>query len=169
MRMPRNIYRRKGKTRCDALTAELSQNFVNTLIERNGLSATTAQSIFIFLKASVVSSNASIFDVKMPKKTKPQVEFLSVNEQKRLEKATKKSGETDYIAIMLTIYMGVRLGELAGLMWTRSQNNATHPLGRRSQNRTRSAPTEKRIVRARNSFTGLFNRTAPRNENKIKL
>jgi len=105
-----------GNTRCDKLTQEKMQGFIDSLIE-NGLSAVTAQSVFIFLKASVTSVNASIFDVKMPKKKKPTVEFLSVDEQKRLEMVAKESGEADYIAIMLTLYTGVRLGELAGMMW----------------------------------------------------
>jgi len=105
-----------GNTRCDKLTQGKMQGFIDSLIE-NELSAVTAQSVFIFLKASITSANSSIFDVNMPKKTKPTVEFLSVDEQKRLEKAAKESGETDYIAIMLTLYTGVRLGELAGMMW----------------------------------------------------
>lgn len=105
-----------GNARCNALTAEISQDFVNKLI-KNGLSVNTVQSVFNLLKCSVVAANGDVFAVKFPKQAKPQVEYLSLDEQKRLEAAAKKRGETNYIAVMLCLYTGIRIGEVAGLKW----------------------------------------------------
>jgi len=106
-----------GKTRCDALTSELSQNFVNTLIIKNGLAVVTVQSIFNLLKSSVEAANGDVFKVDFPKSRKQQAEFLSVEEQKRIEQAAMGRDCNDYIAVMLCLYTGIRIGEVAGLRW----------------------------------------------------
>jgi len=107
-----------GKTRCDTLTAQLSQEFINKLLETNGLAVVTVQSIFTLLKTSVSAVTGNAFQVKYPKKMKQTVEFLSVDEQKRIEQAARKRGNNDYIGIMLSLYCGMRIGEVAGLRWT---------------------------------------------------
>jgi integrase len=107
-----------GKTRCDALTAQLSQEFINKLLEANGLAVVTVQSIFMLLKTSVSAATGNAFEVKYPKKAKPTVEFLSVDEQKRIEQAAKKRGNNDYIGILLSLYCGMRIGEVAALRWS---------------------------------------------------
>jgi len=106
-----------GKTRCDALTTELSQHFVNVLIEKNGLSVITVQSVFNLLKSSVEAANGDVFNVDFPKSRKQQAEFLSVEEQKRIEQAAMGRDRNDYIAVMLCLYTGIRIGETADLRW----------------------------------------------------
>jgi integrase len=106
-----------GNTRCDRLTADVLQNFINKLLE-NGLSVTTAQSVFNLLKSAVFADDERTFAVKFPKHTKPKAEYLSVGEQKRLEQAAKERGSTDYTGVMLCLYTGIRIGELCGLMWS---------------------------------------------------
>jgi len=101
-------------TPCDILTNKLAQMFVNKLITENELSVITKQSVFNILKASVLKT----FNVKFPRRTKKSVEFLTVDEQKRIEQAAKNRNSTDYIAIMLCLYTGVRIGEVCGLRWT---------------------------------------------------
>jgi len=105
-----------GNTRCDRLTPEMLQKFINKHVE-NGLSAVTVQSVFSFLKAGVKSSSGEVFAVKLPKKPKSNVEYFSIEEQKRLETVAKTSSDLDYLAVMLCLYTGVRLGELCGLLW----------------------------------------------------
>jgi len=56
------------------------------------LSAVTVQSVFSFLKAGVKSVGGDVFSVKLPKKPKTSVEYLSLDEQKRLETQAKISG-----------------------------------------------------------------------------
>jgi integrase len=106
-----------GNTRCEALSLETAQGFVNQQVE-NGLSAVTVQSVFSFFKAGVKTARGEdAFDVKLPKRTKIEVEFFSVDEQKRLEAAAKASGGADHLAITLCLYTGIRIGEVCGLMW----------------------------------------------------
>jgi integrase len=106
-----------GNTRCDALSLETAQAFVNHQVE-NGLSAVTVQSVFSFFKAGVKPTRGEdAFAVKLPKRTKTKVEFFSVDEQKRLESAAKTSGDADYMSIILCLYTGIRIGEVCGLMW----------------------------------------------------
>jgi integrase len=105
-----------GNVCCGKLTIEIFQNFVNKLLE-NGLSVTTAQSVFSLLKSALKAENEGLFAVKFPKQVKPKAEYLSVDEQKRLEEVAKERGSTDYIAVMLCLYTGIRIGELCGLRW----------------------------------------------------
>ena len=111
------IYPHFGKMLCTALTAELSQGFVNRLLE-SGLSVTTVQSVFNLMKNAVETADGSVFAVQFPKQGKKMVEYLSVDEQKRLEQAAKERGDVDYIAIMLCLYTGIRIGEVSGLQWS---------------------------------------------------
>jgi integrase len=107
-----------GDTHCDRLTTEIMQGFVNRLID-NGLSAVTVQSVFCFLKNGLKNTfTQDLFDVVLPKKIKNDVEVLSVDEQKRLETAARASDNIDYIAVMLCLYMGLRIGEVCGLLWS---------------------------------------------------
>jgi len=106
-----------GNMRCSALTAEISQGFVNKLIE-NGLSVATVQSVFNLVKSSVEEASGGVFAVHFPKQSKKSVEYLSVDEQKRIEQAAKERGRTDYIAVMLCLYTGIRIGEVCGLRWS---------------------------------------------------
>jgi integrase len=106
-----------GNTRCDTLSLETAQAFVNHQME-NGLSAVTVQSVFSFFKAGIKTTRREkFFDVKLPKHTQIEVEILSIEEQKRLEAAAKASSEADHLAIVLCLYTGIRIGEVCGLMW----------------------------------------------------
>ena len=111
--LDRHIAPHFGTMPRESLTEQLAQEFVNKLIG-NGLSVNTVQSVFDLLKAAVGVSLA----VKFPKAGKPKVEFLSVDEQKRVEKSALLSGETNYIAVMLCLYTGLRIGEACALFWS---------------------------------------------------
>jgi integrase len=106
-----------GSTRCDQLTAEMAQSFVNRQME-SGLSAVTVQSAFCFLKNGLNGAfRQNVFGVKLPKYKAAEVEVLSVEEQKRLEAAANASDDINRIGVTLCLYTGIRLGELCGLMW----------------------------------------------------
>jgi integrase len=105
-----------GDTHCHALTERHAQEFIDKLLE-SGLAVTTVQPVFRLLKTSVKAVCGNIFTVKFPKRSKPDIKFMSLNEQKLVEAAAMESGEMNYIAIMLCLYTGIRIGEVAGLMW----------------------------------------------------
>ncbi|GHU58842.1 site-specific integrase [Clostridia bacterium] len=102
--------------RCDRLTEELMQDFVNRQLE-NGLSVATVQSIFSFVKAGIKTVPKSVFKVKFPKYSKKEIEIFSIEEQKSLETAVSAAEPIDHIGVMLSLYTGIRIGELCGLMW----------------------------------------------------
>jgi len=104
--------------RCGKLNVDITQGFVNKLIE-NGLSAATVQSVFSFLRKGLDGvSPSNVFDVKLPKRTGHEAEVLSLGEQRRLEAVAKTSDDIDRIGIILCLYTGIRIGELCGLMWS---------------------------------------------------
>ena len=105
-------------TPCSWLTSEMAQGFVDSLLG-SGLSVVTVQSVFSFLKNGVKASfPKDTFAIKLPKKQPNKVEVLTVNEQKRLDLAAKDSDVINRISVILCLYTGIRVGELAGLLWT---------------------------------------------------
>jgi integrase len=112
-----NIFPYFKDMRCEQLTFEITQGFVDKQIE-NGLSAVTVQSVFCFLKNGLTAAfSQDIFNVKMPKRVIKEAEVLSVDEQKRLESAVKASDDINCISVTLCLYTGLRIGELCGLTW----------------------------------------------------
>jgi integrase len=102
-----------GDMPVETLTQTLLQNFVIRQID-NGLSALLVQSVFNFLKSGLPEKQG-IWDVILPKAVKHKAEFLSLYEQKQLEESAKQYGGGTFIAIMLCLYTGLRVGEIAGL------------------------------------------------------
>ncbi|MCL2051994.1 MAG: site-specific integrase [Lachnospiraceae bacterium] len=99
------------------LTAEAIQEFVNGCSEK-GLSPSTIAAIFFFLRNSLKSAyEIDIFQIKLPKQIHKKIEVLSIKEQKFLEIIAKSTDESTYIGIILSLYCGLRIGELCGLLW----------------------------------------------------
>ena len=106
-----------GNARCETLSQAMFQGFADKLLE-NGLSVVTVQSVFSFLKSSAKPALAKdALSVSLPKPPKHEVEFFSVNEQKRLESAAKASGVINFLSVILCLYTGIRIGEVSGLQW----------------------------------------------------
>ncbi|MCL2630386.1 MAG: site-specific integrase [Firmicutes bacterium] len=55
--------------------------------------------------------------IRLPKVEEDEVEIFDDNEQTRIEKAVFKSGDNRYYGALLTLYTGVRIGELCALKW----------------------------------------------------
>jgi integrase len=104
-----------GDMTVNKLTQEVLQDFVKKQID-NGLSAIVVQSVFNLLKSAVTGQN-QIWSVVLPKVVKHQAEFLSLPEQKLLEATAKQYGGETYLAIMLCLYTGIRIGEVIGLRY----------------------------------------------------
>jgi integrase len=97
----------------EPLSQSILQDFVRHQIE-NGLSALVVQSVFNFLKSGLPEKQG-IWDVVLPRIIKQKAEFLTVLEQKRLEAAAREYGGGTFLAIMLCLYTGIRIGEVCGL------------------------------------------------------
>ena len=103
-----------GNMNCGDLTSDTAQDFVNTLLQQSGLSVNTVQSVFNLLKTAV----GIPLKVEFPKRSKRLVQFLTVGEQKRIEQAARSRDSNDYVAVMLCLYTGIRIGEACVLRWT---------------------------------------------------
>lgn len=105
-----------GRVPLKKQTAELLQNFVNNL----EVSPATAKTIFSILKSALSSAEDKGYitniwsKVKLPKKESSNVRILSRGEQRRLEGALTAH---DDIGILLSLYTGLRIGEVCALKW----------------------------------------------------
>jgi integrase len=97
----------------EKLTQAMLQNFVKQQMD-NGLSAVVVQSVFNFVKAGL-TERSEVFNVILPKIVKHKADFLTISEQKRLETAGREYGGGTYLAVMLCLYTGIRIGEVCGL------------------------------------------------------
>ena len=62
----------------------------------------TVQAVYSIIKAGLKPSGKDdLFDVMLPKYNRQQVEYLSLEEQKRLEDAAKEAGYPLYLAIII--------------------------------------------------------------------
>ena len=118
----RYIENKLGKIKCNQLTQENLQEFIDCLSTK--LSPKTVELIFSFLKCSLICTlknssftSNSVFDVKMPKKNRNDIYPLTMQEQKKLEQAIYSSKNENSIGILLCLYTGIRIGELCGLKW----------------------------------------------------
>lgn len=105
------------------LTAIVLQRFTVDL-SRKGLSVNTVNGIITLLKASlkravqtgVVESDFSHAVVR-PKGKEKQVECFTKDEQKKIERYIIKKKNPRLFGIVLTLYTGLRIGELLALRW----------------------------------------------------
>ena len=83
------------------LTSDKMQGFISTMTQR-GLALVTVQAVYSIIKAGLKPSGKDdLFDVMLPKYNRQQVEYLSLEEQKRLEDAAKEAGYPLYLAIII--------------------------------------------------------------------
>ena len=102
---------------CNKLNQKQMQTFVANKLE-SGLSVALTQSVFTFMKKALANTvDANVFQVSFPKNSKPQIDVLTVDEQKRLEAVAKATDNINKVGIILCLYTGIRVGELCGLMW----------------------------------------------------
>ncbi len=88
-----------------------------------GLSPTYVRTMGFILKSAMVFAQENNYchtlkgTVIMPVKTKSQLKVLSLAEQERLENACCKYSSNKELGIILSLYTGMRLGEVCGLRW----------------------------------------------------
>ena len=103
------------------LTAELIQTFIWKL--NMVYAVNTVKGIFSVLKASLAeAARRGIASVRtdclqLPKNHEKLVESFSVAEQRKMERYILKSGNKKHIGILLSLYTGLRVGELLALEW----------------------------------------------------
>lgn len=119
-----------GDYELQELTPILLQKYVTELLEHGnkrtgqGLAASSVNSIITVIQSSLhIAYNLGYIDnrigdkIKRPKMAERQVECFTKDEQKRIEQAVLDGKKPYMIGILISLYTGVRIGELLSLEW----------------------------------------------------
>lgn len=117
-----------GHIKLTSLTTEEIQRFFNKKYRgyqgAKGLSPKTLKNMYNMFNSTLeqaVINNRLIRNplrgVKLPSATKKEIDILSAEDQKLLQKAATQSEELPAFGVILTLSTGVRLGELLGFQW----------------------------------------------------
>ena len=111
-----------GDVPCADLTAGRINAFINKKLA-DGLSASYVRDIFTVFKTMLKYAQEeygfriSLKNVVLPKAERKQVEKISDTEQKKLVSYLKANMSLTAFGILLSLFMGLRIGELCGLKW----------------------------------------------------
>lgn len=113
-----NIYIKPtfGNLHINKINNQLVLKYLNYLINNDNLKSKTKKDIVTLLKQIFKFSNINI-DIKLPKCNKKKIKILTKSEQHRLEEYVKNNLNFTNIGILLSLYMGLRIGELCSLKW----------------------------------------------------
>lgn len=104
-----------GKYKRKQLNKEIINEFTTKLLN-NGYEPKTIKDILIILKQILKYVNISV-DITMPKIKKKEIQILTKEHQKKLENYISKNINIDTFGIFLSLYTGMRIGEICGLRW----------------------------------------------------
>ncbi len=111
-----------GNFEIGKITPEIIQVYINTL-NINGFSSKTIndilmviKNIFKYITARGISHNCDL-KIIAPRKRRAQTEILTVPEQKKLCSYLLENMNTKNFGILLSLYTGIRIGELCALKW----------------------------------------------------
>ncbi len=113
---------------CNQLTEEILQNFIIQKLEhgrldnKGGLSVKTVRDIIIICKSSIKGAvkqgyaTLKNFDLKIPKADKSTVEVFENQDINQII-AYANNQDSRILGILISIYTGLRIGEVCGLKW----------------------------------------------------
>lgn len=104
------------------LSSEIIENYMNQKFEmgrcdgKGGLSDKTVRDIIVVLRQILSYADIHI-SFRLPKLKKKSIKILTKKEQKRLEIEVLEINTTYSIGILMSLYTGMRLGEICALRW----------------------------------------------------
>ena len=123
MKLEKHIIPAFGDKQCCLMKAAEIYTFVEEKL-KFGLSARYVSDILILLK-SLFRYASREYQIKnilagfvMPKKEKPDISILTSEQQKNLESYIAENQSLTTLGISISLYMGLRIGELCALKWT---------------------------------------------------
>lgn len=112
-----------GEYRLCELSTAVLQQFVNNMQEK-GYASTTIHGLISLLKLSLVKAvELNLVDkeysmyLSRPKTLTKRVECFSIYEQRKIENFIVFIDKPKYFGVLLSLYTGIRLGELLALEW----------------------------------------------------
>lgn len=111
-----------GDVPCIDITAGKINAYINKKLAE-GLSASYVRDIFTVFKSMLLYAQEeynfrlSLKNVILPKVMRKKVEKISDDEQRKIMTLLKKHLNLTALGIMISLYMGLRIGELCGLTW----------------------------------------------------
>ena len=111
-----------GSIACSAVSAGKLNSFINKKLA-DGLSASYIRDIITVFKSMLLYAREeydlriSLKNVILPKVDKKPIRKISDDEQMKLVEYLKSNMDLTSLGIMISLYMGLRIGELCGLTW----------------------------------------------------
>ena len=122
MKADKHILPEFGGFRYDLLTVRMLHTFIENKLN-SGLSAKYVCDIIIVFKstakyiAKVHGFRNILADVVLPKVQKNELNLLTPSQQSQLCRYLKTNMNTTSLCVLLSLYTGLRIGEVCGLMW----------------------------------------------------
>ena len=122
MKVEKHIMPEFGGFRYDSLTVQMINSYIQKKLD-GGLSAKYVSDIIIVFKtmakyiSKVHGFRNILADVALPKVQRKEKSLLSNTQQWQLCKFLTKNLSTTALCILLSLYTGLRVGEICGLMW----------------------------------------------------
>ena len=122
MKVEKHILPVFGGMRYDMLTVQMINNFIQKKLDF-GLSAKYVSDIVIVFKsmskysAKIHGFHNILADVELPKVHRSEAVLLTRNQQLHLWRYLQRNPCTTSLCVLLSLYTGLRVGEVCGLMW----------------------------------------------------
>lgn len=123
MKIEKHIMPQFGEMMCYEVTSKMAYRFMQNKLDEE-LSPRYVADIIVLLKTvfKYAQREYSIanpfYNIVMPKCSKPEVRLLTDNEQKKLRAYLNEHHNSIAIGITIALAMGLRVGEVCGLMWS---------------------------------------------------
>lgn len=123
MKFEKHILPILGDKPCSLLTAGILNDFISIKLAE-GLSASYVRDIVVVLKTMLKYAQEEyhfilpLGNVAMPKCEKKQTEKLGESEKNNLVGYLRQNMDITAFGILISLYMGLRIGELCGLKWS---------------------------------------------------
>ena len=122
MKVEKHILPVFGGMKYDMLTVQMLNNFIQEKLDSD-LSAKYVSDIIIVFKsmakytAKIHEFRNVLADVELPKVHRREAELLTRNQQLQLCRYLQRNPCTTSLCVLLSLYTGLRVGEVCGLMW----------------------------------------------------